>query len=229
MHLLAVGAHAADMEFTAGAAILAYTNAGHTATLLHSTPGEKGHPRMDPQDYARQKHQEALEAARLLGAKARFLDYRDAELLADEEVARKIAGVIREERPDILITHPAGSIHSDHANTHANVMRAWFLASLPGLDYPNPPFSVSRVYFAENWEDMEGYQPDTYVDVTNVFDRWIEAASAYELFRGGISSFRYQDYYRALATMRGCLGRAEKAVTFMRPPGFGIKRGELPL
>jgi LmbE family N-acetylglucosaminyl deacetylase len=229
MHILAVGAHAADMEFTAGAAILAYTSAGHTATLLHLTPGEKGHPHLDPAVYAVQKRAEAEEAARRLGAGVRFLDYRDAELLVEEEVARAIAAVIRQERPDILITHPPRSIHSDHQNCHANVMRAWFLAELPGLDFPDPPHFVSRVYFAENWEDMEGYVPDTYVDVTEVFDRWIEAASAYELFRGGVSRFRYQDYYRALAVMRGCLGGAEKAVTFMRPPGYGQKRGKLPL
>jgi LmbE family N-acetylglucosaminyl deacetylase len=229
MHILAVGAHAADMEFTAGAAILAYTRAGHTATLLHLTPGEKGHPRMDPAQYAVQKRAEAEEAARRLNARVRFLDYKDAELLVEEPVARAIAAVIREERPDILITHPPHSIHSDHANCHHNVMRAWFLAELPGLDFPHPPHVVPRVYFAENWEDMEGYVPDTYVDVTDVFDDWIDAAAAYELFRGGISSFRYQDYYRALAVMRGCLGGAAKAVSFMRPPGFGRQRGKFPL
>lgn len=229
MHLLAVGAHAADMEFTAGAAILRYTRAGHTATILALTPGEKGHPRMEPEPYAQQKIEEAHEAARRLSAQARLLDYKDAELLVDEQVALQIASVIREERPDILITHPAHSIHSDHSNCHANVMRAEFLAGIPGIQLPHVAYWVPKTYYAENWEDMEGYVPDTYVDVTDIFDDWIHAASAYELFRGGISTFRYQDYYRALAVMRGCLGGAQKAVTLMRPPGFGRQRGQFPL
>lgn len=229
MHILAVGAHAADMELTAGAAILLYTTAGHTATLLHCTLGEKGHAQKSPEEYGRQKLEEASEAARLLGAHWRLLEYKDGELPVSEEVSRQIAQVIREERPDILITHPPRSIHDDHARCHTNVMRTNFLAELPGL-FPNlPQHYVARVYFAENWEDMEGFVADTYLDVTTVFDDWLAASSAYELFRGGISLFRYQDYYRALATMRGCLGRADKAVSFMRPPGFGNKRGVLVL
>ncbi len=34
------------------------------------------------------------------------------------------------------------------------------------------------------------------------------------------SSFRYFDYYKALGTMRGALGKFDKAVTLMRPPSI---------
>ena len=229
MHILAVGAHAADMEFTCGAVVLAYTRAGHSATFLHCTPGEKGHPRLDPDTYAVQKVEEAKRVAAGLGATARFLEYKDAELLANEAVALAIADVIRDETPDIVITHPPHSIHDDHANTHTNTMRAIFLAGLAGIRRTLPAHNVSRIYYAENWEDMEGFVPDTYVDVSEVFDDWLDITSQYELFRGGISSFRYKDYYQALGVMRGCLGRAERAIALMRPPGWGRKRGKLPL
>ncbi len=229
MHILAVGAHAADMEFTCGAVILAYTRAGHSATFLHCTPGEKGHPRLDPEPYAQQKLTEAKIVAAGLGAKARFLPYKDAELLAAEEVALAIADVIRQEKPDILITHPRRSMHDDHANTHTNTMRAIFLAELDGIRRPWPAHGVNRIYFAENWEDMEDFEPDTYVDVSDVFEDWLHITSQYELFRGGISSFRYKDYYQALGVLRGCLGRADRAVALMRPPGWGRQRGKLPL
>lgn len=43
-HILAIGGHAGDMDLTAGAVIAKYTQAGHKATFLHLTPGEKGHP-----------------------------------------------------------------------------------------------------------------------------------------------------------------------------------------
>lgn len=229
MHILCVGAHAADMEFTAGAVVLQYTRAGHTATFLHATPGEKGHPRLDPDTYARQKIQEAEAVDAGLGAKARFLPYKDAELLANEEVALAIADVIREEKPHIVVTHPSRSIHDDHANTHTNVMRALFLADLPGIVRQHPAHGVGKVYFSENWEDMEKFTPDTFVDVSEVFDEWVEITSGYELFRGGISTFRYRDYYRALGVMRGCLSGFDRAIALMRPPGYGRQRGALPL
>lgn len=229
MHILAIGAHAADMEFTCGAVILQYTKAGHSACFLHCTPGEKGHPRLEPEAYAAQKVREAKIVDGALGATARFLPYKDAELLASETVALDIADVIREEKPDIVITHPAHSIHDDHANTHINTMRALFLAELPGIRRSHPAHGVAKLYFAENWEDMEGFVADTYVDVSEVFEQWLEITSQYELFSGGISSFRYKDYYQALSIMRGCLGRAPRAVALMRPPGFGRQRGKLPL
>ena len=78
--------------------------------------------------------------------------------------------------------------------------------------------------FPENWEDMEDFDPNLYVDIDDVYDQWLEAANQYELFRGGISSFRYRDYYQALAIMRGCLSGYSRAVTLMRPKGALVSR-----
>src|ERR687888_223623 len=74
--VLAIGGHAADMEFTAGALVAKYTRAGARAVFLHLTAGEMGHPRLSGQEYARQKYEEAHNAARVLGAEARFLPPR---------------------------------------------------------------------------------------------------------------------------------------------------------
>ncbi len=54
-HIVAIGAHAGDMELTAGGVIAKYTMAGHRATLVHITPGEKGHPRLSAEEYKQQK------------------------------------------------------------------------------------------------------------------------------------------------------------------------------
>ena len=64
---------------------------------------------------------------------------------------------------------------------------------------------------------MDDYLPDVYLDTNDVYDRWVEAASQYELFSGSVSGFRYRDYYESLAVMRGCLAGFNRAVTLMRP------------
>jgi hypothetical protein len=52
---------------------------------------------------------------------------------------------------------------------------------------------------------------------------------SHQLMRGGISDFRYYDYYNALGTVRGCLGGFDKAVALMVPDGSWVKRlGCLP-
>jgi LmbE family N-acetylglucosaminyl deacetylase len=216
--VLAIGGHAADMEFSAGAIIAKYTAAGAYAVLLHLTAGEMGHPRLSGEEYAKQKVDEANRAAAILGAEARFLPYPDAGLPRNDEVAYQIADVIRDVRPDVVITHWRGSFHSDHINAHYNTMQAIFYAGLPAIKRAHPAHSVPAVLYAENWEDMDDFKPDLYLDVTDVYDRWIEAASQYELFSGAISGFRYRDYYQALTITRGCLAGFQRAVALMRPP-----------
>ena len=45
-------------------------------------------------------------------------------------------------------------------------------------------------------------------------DAWREAATKYEFVRGGISDFRYLDYYDALSIVRGALARKARAESF---------------
>jgi len=63
IHVLAIGAHIGDVEITAGLLVAKYAAAGHRATVLHMTAGEKGNPKMDAQEYKRQRIGEANAAA----------------------------------------------------------------------------------------------------------------------------------------------------------------------
>ena len=69
----------------------------------------------------------------------------------------------------------------------------------------------------ENWEDLEEYQPDLWVDVTNAFDTWRAACGEHELLRGEIS-FDYLHYYSGLAAKRGAEVGVKYAVTVSLPP-----------
>lgn len=226
LHLMVVGAHCLDAEVTSGALIAKYTQAGHKATIVHMTPGEKGHKTLAPDVYAEQKRKEAQAAAAILGADCRFLPYKDAELPVNDEVKYALCDLIREVRPNILVTHWKGSIHKDHENTHYIVEDARFYAALTAIQRPLPAHGCWGLFYAENWEDPYDFQVDVYVDVSDVWETYLEACSQYELFRGGISSFRYRDYYDALGTMRGCLSNAKKAIGLMIPKGAGVRRGQ---
>lgn len=224
--IMVVGAHAADAEIMAGAIVAKYTQAGHEAVLVHMTPGEKGHKTMPPEEYAKQKKEEGEKAAQILGAKAIFMPYKDAELPLNDEVKYRLCDVIRAEKPDVLITHWKGSIHKDHEYTYHIVQDAIFYAALPAIKRELPAHGCYTQYFAENWEDPKGYLVDTYLDITDSYDIWLKAAREYELFSGNISNFRYLDYYQALAVMRGCLSGNKYAVGMMRPEGAKIYKGK---
>jgi len=217
LRVMAVGAHAADMELTCGALLAKYARRGHQVTLLHLTPGEKGHPTLSAREYAAQKIEEANLAGQTLGATVRFMRYQDALLPHTDEVSLAVCDVIREVKPDIVITHWMGSIHKDHRNAHFIVNDAILYAALPAIERKEPAHRVRGLFYAENWEDMEKFTPEVYVDVSETFDTWLEAINKYELVRGRISNFRYLDYYKALAVMRGCLSGFQYAETFMAP------------
>lgn len=222
--ILAIGAHAGDVELTSGAVLAKQHRLGDRVVILHLTLGEGGNPGVSPGQYGRQKQKEAFRAAEIIGAEVLFGPYRDGELPDDEDTRRYVADVIRMVRPTHIITHWKSSPHKDHVVTHAVVTDAVLLASLEGVVTDHPAYrGVRGIYFAENWEDTEGFEPYLYVDVSESLETWREAVTAYEFVRGGISNFPYLDYYTALSTVRGAEAREKHAVAFDVQP-WGKKR-----
>jgi LmbE family N-acetylglucosaminyl deacetylase len=229
--VLTIGAHAADQELAAGMQIAKYAHAGYDVTILSLTPGEKGHPTLSAEAYAEQKIREAQACAAILGARTIVLGHEDALLQATQPIALEVADIIREVRPEIVITHWENSIHSDHRNAHIIARDALFYAALPRIERSHPAHWVPKVFYSENWEDMEGFEADVYVETTEVFDQYCEAVSSFALWSGG-TGWPYDRYYTALATIRACLGGGpqwQKAAAMMRPPQSLVERTqELP-
>ncbi len=222
--IMVVGAHAHDPEVMGGAAVLKHVDAGWRAVIVHMTLGEKGHKSLSAGEYAKIKIEEAQEAARRLGAECVILPYLDGELPVNEEAQWHIADAIRKYRPNILLTHWKGSFHKDHRNTHINTMESLFLAGLKTFQREYPAHSPSKVLFPENWEDIDGFIPDLYLDVEDVWDRFIEAMKAYSLFRGEVAAFDYEQWYQGASLMRGAEGGFKRAIALMKPESVYSRR-----
>ena len=155
--LLAIGAHAGDMEVSCGAALYKHARQGDRVVLLHLTPGEGGNPRMTPAAYGAQKRREAETIANAMGAEVLFGPYRDGELPVSDEARIFVADVIRQVKPTHIITHWRTSMHKDHAAAHVLTMDAVLLASLEAVDTGHERHrGVRAIYYTENWEDPEG-------------------------------------------------------------------------
>lgn len=208
--ILAVGAHAGDMELSCGALLLKEHRRGDRVVLLHLTLGERGNPKFPAEAYAEQKRREAAEAAAALGAEVIFGPYKDGELPNDEQARRYVADVIRRVQPTLVITHWKNSMHRDHAAANAIVRDAVLLAAITQPAWRG----VRSLWYAENWEDAEGFSPYIYVDVSGVIPQWRDAVTKYEFVRGGVSPFAYLEYYTALTTVRGAEAHKGQAVAF---------------
>ncbi len=212
--ILAIAAHPGDGLFTMGASVAQQIRAGGQGVFLSLSLGERGHPKISPKDYGELQRAATEKAAKELGAQTAFLTYPDAEVPLNDEIRFAVCDLIRKYRPGVVVTHWRGSWHKDHQNCHAIVQDAIFYAGLPAIERKLPAHAVGRLYFAENWEDMTGFESDTYLDISAVYQTWLEACAAFPMWRGE-TGFRYNDYYRSLAVMRGCLSGFDAAVALM--------------
>jgi LmbE family N-acetylglucosaminyl deacetylase len=203
------------MELTAGLLLIHQHKRGDRVVILQMTLGEGGNPKLSPSQYGAQKRREALAADSAIGAETIFAPYKDGEIPNDESVRRYVADVIRQVKPTYVVTHWKNSIHKDHSITSAIVQDAVLLASLDGVQTGHPAHrGIRGIYYADNWEDGENFQPYLYVDVSDDMQQWKDAVTKYEFVRGGISSFRYLDYYESLAVVRGAIAGKQRAVAF---------------
>lgn len=212
--ILAIGGHIGDMELTAGGVMAAnYLDGGKNYTLA-LTAGERGNPpHLTVQEYRVQKIKEAEAFMAKMGGKAYVLDYCDGCLPNNEEVRYKVASIIREVKPDVILTHYHSTMHKDHNNTHLIVPDAQFLASVVESPMITGQRCYAPVYFCENWEDDMDFMPAFYVDFSKGFDLWCEALKT-QWFVMNSKDFKYYDYYTSLARCRGALNKTMYAEAF---------------
>lgn len=223
--IMAIAAHPGDGLFTMGALLAQQIERGGAGVFLNLSLGERGAPKTIPvAQYGQMQRTATEKASHLLGAEAVFLAYPDAEIPFNEESSMAVCDVIREQKPDVVVTHWSGSWHKDHQSCHLIVRDAIFYAGLDSLTRKLPAHAVSKVFYADNWEDAANFVPDTYVNIDTVYEKWFQACDFYPMWRGQTGFFRYNDYYSGLAVMRGCLAGFKYAVALMSDPNQRTER-----
>lgn len=175
LDILAVMAHPDDAELLCGGALRKSTRRGERAGIVDLTRGEMG-SRGTPEIRAR----EAERAAEILGlAERRNAGLPDGHLENSLEARRTVAGLIRELRPRIVVTHWTDGRHPDHRVAAALVRDAAFLAGLKNFPAPGTRHRPLKVVHATAFrEDAE--PPSFVVDVTAEMEDKMAAISAYE-------------------------------------------------
>ncbi|KRE86545.1 GlcNAc-PI de-N-acetylase [Paenibacillus sp. Soil766] len=227
--ILAIGGHVGDAELTAGGVLAHHSLKGDRIVTLALTAGERGVPAgQDMKEYRVQKVNEARTFAEMLGGESIVFDIPDGELQDNEEMRYRVCDVIRDVKPNVIITHFKNSMHKDHMTTHRIVNDARFFAGLSSFEREKPAHFAAKLYYAENWEDAVDYRPYVYVDFPKeAFDLWVKAVSTH-WFVTGSKSFQYLEYYKHLMRVRGLEARKEYAQTFMVPEEtMRIRQSEL--
>src|SRR5437870_6786258 len=152
LDILAIAAHRDDVEQTCGGTLLKMASLGHSTAILDLTQGELG-TRGTAADRAR----EAEAAAKILKVSWRqALDIPDGRVENTCENRLKIARVIREQRPRVVILPYWQGRHPDHYTCCTLGYEACFLAGLSKLQLEdeNRPHRPFKIVYATLYYDL---------------------------------------------------------------------------
>lgn len=170
--VLAIAAHRDDVEQTCGGTLLRMAARGLRTAILDLTQGEAG-----TRGTAQERAAEAAEAARLLGVGRReALDLPDGAVANTLENRVKIACVVRELRPRVVILPYWQARHPDHATTATLGYEACFLAGLSKVETGRQPHRPFKIVYASLYSDV---RPSFIVDITPFIEQRHAALMAY--------------------------------------------------
>jgi bacillithiol biosynthesis deacetylase BshB1 len=174
LDILAIAAHRDDVEQTCGGTLLKMAQRGYRCGILDLTQGEMG-TRGSAEDRAR----EAAEAAKILKAVWRnALDIPDGRVESTWENKLKVARVIREQRPHIVILPYWKGRHPDHYTASTLGYEACFLAGLNKLkDAGGTAHRPFKIIYATLYYDV---RPTFVVDISEQFEARFQSLMAYK-------------------------------------------------
>jgi len=172
LRVLAVGAHPDDLEILCGGTLAKYARLGHHVTMAHLTDGARGHTEMRPAELAIVRKREAEAAGKIIGAEVIGLGLPDAALFDTPKTrAAAVVELVRQARPDVIITLSPDDYSADHVATSGLVCTAGFLATAPLVETATATHdTLCPIFFADTYVGMS-FQPTHYVDITDTFEQ----------------------------------------------------------
>lgn len=181
MRVLAIMCHPDDMELNCAGTLLKYKKQGHTVITCHVANGNMGHFTIMPDELREIRNLEAQRAAAIAGYEVVNADIGDLCVnSASEEQLNKMIKIIRDAKPDVIITHSPDDYCSDHVETSKLVFNASFSASCPHFKPElGEPTDVVPLYYVEH-DDGINFIPTEYVDITEEMETKEEMLKCHE-------------------------------------------------
>lgn len=203
----AIGAHPDDIEFFMAGTLLLLADAGYEIHYMNVANGCCGTTQYDRATIARIRREEGFAAAESLGARFHESICDDLDIFYERQTLAKMAAVIREVAPTIVLTHPPVDYMEDHTNTCRLVVSATFARGMPNYS-TDPPRGITTqtvtIYHAQPfWNQTplrQPVEPDLYVNVAEVEERKIAALACHRSQKQWLDESQGHDSY--LQTLR---------------------------
>ncbi|WXG44328.1 MAG: PIG-L deacetylase family protein [Promethearchaeati archaeon SRVP18_Atabeyarchaeia-1] len=180
--ILTIQAHQDDTDIACGGTIAKLTRMGKKVTYLLLTDGRHGvaDPEIPSAEAIKMRNEEQKRAAKILGVeKVIFLDYPDQHMDSSLELRRRLIGIIRDLKPDIVFTFdPWRPYEGNRDHRHTGIMAleaAGFAYDM--FEYPEKDADLHMVL---EMYLFQPFLPDTWVDITDTIDLKLDAIRQHE-------------------------------------------------
>ncbi len=130
---IAIGAHPDDIEFYMAGTLLLLRQAGYEIHYLNVASGNCGSLEHNSARARVVRAREGRAAAKILGAQFHPSLTDDLEILYTLPLLRKLAAIIREVKPQIVLTHSPQDYMEDHTMTCRLAVTAAFTRGMPNF------------------------------------------------------------------------------------------------
>ena len=174
--ILVVSAHPADFCSRAGGTLIKHVRAGSKVKVIWLTQGEtdesafliQQRPDISVEEIRRHREKEAFACAEVIGAEGKMFGFGDGPLRMTPERMDMLAQEMADFKPDLILTHWKDELtYPTHWRTSRSAVEAAQMARVSwDIHFFEPNIgTASRV----------GFVPDHYVDISEVFERKVEA------------------------------------------------------
>ena len=177
--IVCVHAHPDDAEILAGGTLALLSELGHSVTIVSMTPGDCGSAEHSAAEISTIRRQEASNSAVLIGAEYQCAEFRDMAIFNTDEARRRVTELLRQVRPDLVMTASPVDYHCDHEATSVLVRDACFAASAPNYVAHSGTGAatldaIPHLYFVDAVTGADRFgvtmEPDFVVDVKSVME-----------------------------------------------------------
>lgn len=218
---IAIAAHPDDIELMMAGTLLLLKNIGYEIHYLNLSSGNLGSTDHDSVTITSTRLAEAQRAASMLGAHFHPPFCNDLEIFYDDKTLRRLAAIVREVKPSIVLTHSPADYMEDHMITSRLAVTATFARGMP--NYRTDPEQPAENYDCTIYHALphtlydqlrQPIIPDSFVNTTSVHEKKMEALKAHQSQQRWLDvSQKMNSYLQTMEDVSLHVGRMSKKFT----------------
>lgn len=191
MHILFIGAHPDDCDFTCGGTATLFARRGDRVKFVSVTNGDRGHMApeyvKDRSRLAARRIEEGRRAAAVFGGEFESLGAHDGEVYVTPETTEQMVRLIRSwgppgKGPDLVLLNRPNDYHRDHRYSAQLVLDATYLLTVPLMcpDVHHLDDMPVFAYWFDRFREGGTFRPDVVVPIDAVLEEKTDIMLAHE-------------------------------------------------